>query len=337
MKKLVVFALLCTMSLSIVGCSGNMDKKEEPKKVEKEASTKDKTEKDDKSEVKNSIKMKIDGVEMSYPQDFSYDKMTGNGISTNTPSTPFLASYGEDGSVKVKYSNGVYTIYHPDAYLVPSIDSMYMTGMTYTGSDIEILGGIDLENPDEMSTDSEKLYSNESFMLSIKYDEDGKIEGAVISANTEDNFYRADETEKTEDITEFVVTDSVFNDDGTIDYVVDSEILAYPSDMMSQNRMMPYVPFEYGFTNDIPNYVLQNKDEKQEIIGIVLNNDEVNTGLTDVKIGDNFYDALEKLGVKDKPDTDIVKLVPDNGDPLSVYLQNDGNTLKQVTIVTEER
>lgn len=338
MKKLVVFALLCTMSLSVVGCSSSNEKEKEKPKVEKSKDDKSSEKNEAKSEIKDSIKLEIDGLELNYPEDFSYTKLTSNGVSTNSQNSPMLTSYGEDGSVKVKYSNGVYTMYHPDAYIVPSIDSMYMTGMVYTGKDIKILGGINLENPDEMSSDSEKLYSNDSYTLTVKYDENSEIEGAVISANTEDSFYKADNSENLEGIPEYVITEGVFNDDGTIDYVVDSEILKYPSDMMVRNRMMPYVPFEYGFTNDVPNYILQNKDENQDIIGIVLNNnDEVDMGLEKVAIGTNFYEALETLGVTEKPDTDIVKIVSDNDNSLSVYLQNDGNVLSQITIVDEER
>lgn len=330
MKKAVVFALLLTMSLSVVGCSKEQVTKNEPAKKESNV-----TDKDNETKVKDSVVFSIDGNELSYPQDFTYENLTSMGVST-TQKAPFLTSYGEDGTTSIKYDNGLTVLYQPDNYVITDIDNMHITGFNYTGSDIKVLSGVDSESPQDTTSDTEKLFINDSFTVSMTYTQkngEAVLEGASLSSNTEDNFYQASKEVKTEGITDLTVT-NLLNADGTINFVSNSEKMVFPSDNLPRNRMMPYVPLEIGFTNDVPNYILKNTDTTQDVIGIVLNED--NMGVSDIKIGDNFYQSLKKLGIEDDVDTNIVRLSEEDED-LVVYLQNESNEVSQITIVTEER
>lgn len=325
MKKallLVVFGMM----LSVVGCTD-----ETPKTPELVRSNEDKAVTN--LDSVDSIRLNLDGKEVVFPDDFTYSRLSSEGMKASGYDGTFIPTVDEDGILDIQYSDKLHVKYSPDNYIISNIDSMYLTGFTYSGESVEILSDLSaFEKGDYIDGTSELLIGEDYTIRTMMHDE--KVTGISVVCNQADNYFRLEqEYEVADDILEVDVTDMDLYDNGSIRCNVDGETVQFPEDISNLSGITCTVRNNYAFTNTKPVYIAKKVLTNVNFCGIIIETE--NSGVSFAKVGDAVYEVMEELGFSEGSEYRIIKLVNTDVD-FDIYFENTGNIISKILIVERE-
>lgn len=322
MRRLLV-AMLLMVSVLAVGCTDDT-----PKTPELVSSNKNKCITD--LDSVDSIRLLLDGKELVFPDDFTYSKLSSGTLRVSGYDGTFIPTVDEDGILDLKYSDALHVKYYPDSYLVSNIDSMYLTGFTYSGEEIEILSDLSTFGEDNIGGENTKVLTGLDYTVRLTERENGEKSISVVCDSPDKYFRLEQEYEVAEDIVEYDITEKELTRLGGITVKTGNDSIKFPEDISGMTSIPTTVKYNYAFFNENPTYIVEEVLTGNKICGIILVED--GTGLPFVKIGDSVFDTMEDLGFPDGIDYKIIKLVSDDVD-FDIYLENKGNVVNKIMLV----
>lgn len=330
MKRLLVVVVLI-MGVSLTACSGTKESTLTEPDTENPV-VEQKTDEPEERKVEG-VTFKIGDKELEFPYDFTQNNLLVNGFTRNVGAHDGyrITSPDEDDSIDIKYSNGMTTSYVSDSIINHGVDMMYLKGFTYEGSDIEIVGGMTVAEPE--NSDSDVTYSNAMYTVSM-HRHDGQVTGMSLICNNAEYYYQAEPVDWNEfDIQEYEY-DGICDTEGCVVYKTERGDEHFPSTYYRRNRSITNIPFTIGYSSDEPSLILHKTDDGEEVVGILFENkgDKV----ADFSIGGNFYEELENIGIDFKDlDNDCVRFTSEDS-LADIFVQNDGNEVSRIALVEKD-
>lgn len=322
MKKLVVLALLSMMSLSVLTAC-DTQKQEPVKRVEDEN-----IEKADTKDIKG-IHFVVEDDDLIFPYDFTREALKTKGYVADKTFEQFIVKNNEP--ISITYGTDLNVLYYPKDMVVTSTDSMFMTGFNLKceGKKV-VMDGIDLSTPPEGTVNNLFEYETDDCFVSVSY-VDNKIDSIKAVINRPTDYYQYKEASQV--LNSFVYQEA-FNNEGGLTYTVGDVVYkTYPSDDIPRVLSYTEIPFEIGYTNDIPSVCIKKAKDTNKEVGILLSDDDMS--VNDIKIGGSFLDLQKEVGLKEDSEVTLLELTSESSNSRVYVESEDGSSITDIALVIE--